>query len=116
MLSSTNVRIELNPASEYFYDENPDMHEDDDGLPGVDRAMVKSNSTLKKSKSVKKEKEAKETQEKKKDTTKARRASNAGRRSSVSGRSSAAGRAALASGPGVDRCAPGGAGRGRGDR
>ena len=96
MLSSTNVRIELNPASEYFYDENPDMHEDDDGLPVVDRAMVKSNSTLKKSKSVKKEKEAKETQEKKKDTTKARRASNAGRRSSVSGRSSAAGRAALA--------------------
>ena len=116
MLSSTNVRIELNTASEYFYDENPDMHEDDDGLPGVDRAMVKSNSTLKKSKSVKKGKEAKETQEKKKDTTKARRASNAWRRSSVSGRLSAAGRAALASGPGVDRCAPGGAGRGRGDR
>ena len=95
MLSNTNVRIELNPASEYFYDDSPDIHEEDDGVPVVDRAMVKSNSTLKKSKSLK-GKEVKETQEKKKDAKQARRASNAGRRSSVSGRSSAAGRAALA--------------------
>lgn len=97
MLSNTNVRIELNPASEYFYEENPDIHEDDDGLPVVDRETVKTNSTLKKTKSLKGEQKGdKKEKEKKKEVNQARRASNAGRRSSVSGRSSAAGRAALA--------------------
>ncbi len=97
MLSHTNVRIELNPASEYFYEENPDFHEDDDGLPVVDRETVKTNSTLKKTKSLKGEQKGdKKEKEKKKEVNQARRASNAGRRSSVSGRSSAAGRAALA--------------------
>ena len=98
MLSNTNVRIELNPASEYFYEDNADIHEDDDGAPVVDREMVKTNSTLKKSKLLKGEdkKDKDKDKDKKKESKQARRASNAGRRSSVSGRSSAAGRAALA--------------------